>query len=76
MEDNFNNNIDSNDLNNDIDVNQKNESLYNNLIEDSKVKTDGYWDRNNPIIKILLTVLLIFGLVGFIYYFVIALNMK
>ena len=81
MNDNFNYDLDNadlenNDLDQDIDVNRENEEFYNNLIEDSRRKTDGYWDRNNPVIKGLLIVLLMIGVVGFIYYLIVLLNMK
>ena len=76
MDNNFGEEYQDNDLSNDIDVNRQNEDLYNNLIEDSRRKTDDYWDRNNPVVKGLLIVLLIIGVVGFIYYVIVGLNMK
>ncbi|MBE6157897.1 MAG: hypothetical protein E7160_03795 [Firmicutes bacterium] len=76
MDNNFGEEYQDNDLSNDIDVNRQNEDLYNNLIENSRRKTDDYWDRNNPVVKGLLIVLLIIGVVGFIYYVIVGLNMK
>ena len=76
MNNDFNEKIEKDELCNDIDVNRENEEFYNSLMEESRRKTDDYWDRNNPIIKILLTILLIVGVVGFIYYLIVGLNMK
>ena len=76
MNDNFNDNMEHEELGNDVDVNRENEEFYNSLMEESKRKSDDYWDRNNPIVKGILIVLLIVGIVGFIYYLILGLNMK
>ena len=76
MNDEFNNNDLNRDLDNDVDVNSENENLYNDLMEESRRKNDDYWDRNNPVIKLLLTILLVVGVIGFIYYLIVGLSMK
>ena len=45
-------------------------------MEESRRKNDDYWDRNNPVIKLLLTILLVVGVIGFIYYLIVGLSMK
>lgn len=74
----MNNNNDSNlyDLDNDLEVNRQNEEQYNSLIEHSRQKDDAYWDRNNPVIKVILTLLLIIAVVGTLYYVILWLNTK
>lgn len=63
--------MDDKNLDKDIDVNEENEKLYKDLMNETKRKNDGYWDINSPIIKILLTVLLIIAVVGTIYYIIV-----
>lgn len=63
--------MDDKNLDKDIDVNEENEKLYKDLMNETKRKNDGYWDINNPVIKILLTVLLIIAVVGTIYYIIV-----
>lgn len=63
--------MDDKDLDKDIDVNKENEKLYEDLMNETKSKSDGYWDINSPVIKIILTVLLIIAVVGTIYYIIV-----
>ena len=69
------NNDDINNIDEERNVNEDNEKLYNDLIEHSKRKYDGYWDINNPIVKIVLIVLLAIGVIGAIYYLIVWLAM-
>ena len=48
----------------DLDFNKKNRDDYENLMADSSTQLDGYWDRKNPFVIIVLLFLLgiiIFG---------------
>ncbi len=48
----------------DLDFNKKNRDDYENLMADSSTQLDGYWDRKNPFVIIVLLILLgiiIFG---------------
>ncbi|MBR3049027.1 MAG: PspC domain-containing protein [Bacilli bacterium] len=67
----MNNNIDE-----EKDVNKENEDKYNDLIEKTRRKNDGYWDINNPFIKIVLLILFVIGVVGAIYYIALWLQTK
>lgn len=58
-------------LDEEFDVNKKNEDQYNNLIEHSKKSNDVYWDRNNPIVKVVLIGLLVIAVIGTLYYFIV-----
>ncbi len=51
-----------------LDINRKNRENYENLMKDSSTQLDGYWDRNNVFVKLLLGVLGIIIVIGVIYY--------
>lgn len=51
-----------------LDFNKKNREDYENLMADSSSKLDGYWDKNNPFVIIVLVILLAIIVVGSIYY--------
>ena len=51
-------------------VNERNNQEYQNLMEHSQRKYDGYWDINNPIIRIVLIVLFLIAAVGSAYYII------
>jgi len=51
-----------------LEFNKKNREDYENLMEESSSKKDMYWDKNNPIVKILLGFVGIIILVGVSYY--------
>ena len=57
-------------MNDNKDVNQKNIDEFNKVMENAKIKTDGYFDRNNPIVKIILVILLIISIIGSLYYII------
>lgn len=52
---------------NELEVNKKNREDYEQLMRDSSSNLDGYWDKNNSFVKILLIVLLVIIVVGSIY---------
>ena len=53
-----------------VSVNEKNSREFQNLMEHSQRKYDGYWDINNPIIRIVLIVLFLIAAVGSAYYII------
>ena len=57
------------DVTTELDVNRRNREGYEQLMKESSVKLDGYWDVNDPFIKILLICLLIFIVIGSIIVF-------
>lgn len=52
----------------DLDFNKKNREDYENLMADSSSKLDGYWDKKNPFVILILVILLAIIVVGSIYY--------
>lgn len=69
MNDDKNNSSNIYDINKEVDVNKNNQQEYNSLMENARRKNDAYWDINNPIVRIILLVLLVFAIAGAIYYF-------
>ena len=57
------------DVTTELDVNRRNREGYEQLMKESSIKLDGYWDVNDPFIKILLICLLIFIVIGSIIVF-------
>ena len=51
-----------------LDFNKKNREDYENLMADSSSKLDGYWDKKNPFVVLVLVILLAIIVVGSIYY--------
>jgi hypothetical protein len=51
-----------------LEFNKKNRVDYENLMRDSSTQLDGYWDSNNPFVKVLLLILGIIIVVGSIFY--------
>lgn len=51
-----------------VDVNRKNREDYEKLIEESKTNLDSYYDKNNIFVKLLMLGLLVFIVIGVIYY--------
>lgn len=51
-----------------VDVNKKNREDYEKLIEESKTNLDSYYDKNNIFVKLLMLGLLVFIVIGVIYY--------
>ena len=52
----------------DLDINKKNREDYETLMADSSSKLDGYWDKKNPFVVLVLVILLAIIVVGSIYY--------
>ncbi|MDO5394250.1 MAG: hypothetical protein Q4F33_06595 [Mycoplasmatota bacterium] len=53
-----------------LEVNKRNKETFNNLMDNASFKTDGYWDINNPVVKIVLFSLFIIIVVGLLYYII------
>lgn len=51
-----------------VDINKKNREDYEQLMKESSVNLDGYYDKKNPFVKILLLLLGIVIIGGVIYY--------
>jgi len=60
--------IEENVSNEETEINKQHREDYEKLIEESSKNLDGYWDRNNPFVKILLFALFIIIILGVIYY--------
>lgn len=52
---------------NELEVNRKNREDYEKLMKESSTQLDGYWDKNNVFVKILLIGLLVIIAVGSFY---------
>lgn len=53
-----------------VSVNEKNSREFQNLMEHSQRKYDGYWDINSPVVRIVLIVLFLIAAVGSAYYII------
>ena len=53
-----------NNKNNELEFNKKNREDFENLMKDSSTNLDGYWDKNNPVVRIILIFLAVFIIVG------------
>lgn len=51
-----------------LDFNKTNREDYEKLMEESSTNRDGYWDSNNPFVKILLLILGVVIILGVVYY--------
>lgn len=51
-----------------VDINKKNRENYEQLMKESSVNLDGYYDKKNPFVKILLLLLGVVIVGGVIYY--------
>ena len=57
-----------NDENSQVEINKKNKDDFENLMKESSINKDGYWDKKNPIVKFILTILGLAIIAGAIYY--------
>lgn len=57
--------------NNEVESNVKNREEYEKMMEEAAPNLDGYWDKNNPFVKILLLLLALL-IIGGVAYYVIA----
>ncbi|MBR2828768.1 MAG: hypothetical protein IKE70_06010 [Bacilli bacterium] len=51
-----------------LEFNKKNREDYEKLMEESSTKLDGYWDKNDPIVKIILLILGVIIIGGILYF--------
>lgn len=51
-----------------VDINKKNREDYEQLMKESSVNLDGYYDKKNPFVRILLLLLGVVIIGGVIYY--------
>ena len=68
--------MNNNTNNQELEFNKNKREDYEQLMRESSTKTDGYWDKNNPIVKIILFVLFIIIVIGAVYYIMMYNNMK
>ncbi|MBQ9018964.1 MAG: hypothetical protein IJ097_01460 [Bacilli bacterium] len=62
--------MDENKNENELEFNKRNREDFEDLMEKSSTNKDGYWDINNPIVKILLIFIGLIILAGSVYYVV------
>ena len=72
----MNQDMNNNTNNHELEFNKNKREDYEQLMRESSTKTDGYWDKNNPIVKIILFVLFIIIVIGAVYYIMMYNNMK
>lgn len=72
----MNQDMNNNTNNQELEFNKNKREGYEQLMRESSTKTDGYWDKNNPIVKIILFVLFVIIVVGAVYYIMMFNNMK
>lgn len=72
----MNQDMNNNTNNQELEFNKNKREDYEQLMRESSTKTDGYWDKNNPIVKIILFVLFAIIVVGAVYYIMMYNNMK
>jgi hypothetical protein len=61
-------NLDDEEIQEEVDINKKNRENYEQLMKESSVNLDGYYDKKNPFVKILLLLLGVVIVGGVIYY--------
>lgn len=57
------------DVTTELDINRKNREGYEQLMKESSTQLDGYWDINNPFVKVVLIGLLVVIAIGTIIIF-------
>lgn len=72
----MNQDMNNNTNNQELEFNKNKREDYEQLMRESSTNTDGYWDKNNPIVKIILFVLFIIIVIGAVYYIMMYNNMK
>jgi len=60
---------DNNESKEELEFNRRNREDYEQLMDESSTKLDGYWDKDNLFVKVLLLALLIIIVVGSIFVF-------
>lgn len=63
-------------VNNDgeLEFNKRNREDFEKLMKESSTNLDGYWDKNNPFVKIILLILGVLIIAGAIFYITAYLN--
>lgn len=54
--------------NQELEVNKQKREEYEQLMKDSSTQLDGYYDKKNPFVKLLLLVLAVIIILGVVYY--------
>lgn len=57
-----------NDSQKELEINKKNREDYEKLMKEPSTNLDGYWDKNNTFVKLLLLILGIIIVVGVIFF--------
>ena len=57
-------NLNINDSDNGVEVNKKNAEEYNKLMSENSTSTDNYYDKKNPVVKLVLLVLAVIIILG------------
>ena len=57
-----------NNENQELEVNKQKREEYEQLMKDSSTQLDGYYDKKNPFVKLLLLVLAVIIILGVVYY--------
>lgn len=53
-----------------LEVNKKNREEFERLMDNAANKHDSYWDKSNPVVKLILWLLLILIVLGTLYYII------
>ncbi len=65
-----------NNLDTELDVNRQKREDYENLMKQSSTQLDGYWDKNNAFVKLLLLVLGLIIVAGVVWCIMTYMSMK
>ena len=57
-----------NNENNELNVNKEKREEFEQLMQESSTNLDGYWDKQNPFVRLLLLVLGLIIVAGVVYY--------
>lgn len=69
-------NDDMNEKKEELEINKQHREDYEKLMQESSTKLDGYWDKNNPFVKIVLFLLGTLIVAGVGYYIYLFLNSR
>lgn len=57
-----------NNENNELEINKQKREEFENLMKDSSTQIEGYWDKNNLFVRLVLLILGIIIVLGVVYY--------